>query len=106
MSELIHLCRGGVSVAIGSDDRGVPVMLHWGAALDSIDDLALALRPGISMSAFDHRRQRGLVGAAGFAGTPGVTGHRDGGGSMPLPRQWSTTSTACFRDLHRGRPGS
>ena len=99
MSELIHLCRGGVSVVIGSDDRGVPVMLHWGAALDSVDDLALALRPGISMSAFDHRRQRGLVGAAGFAGTPGVTGHRDGGGSMPLPRQWSTTCTASSATL-------
>ena len=30
----VHVTRGGVSLLLGSDDAGIPVVLHWGAALD------------------------------------------------------------------------
>ncbi len=81
----IHLSRGGVSVVLGRDD-GVPVVLHWGAALGDLDAagleaLATARRRGASRSAYDETRATGLVpdGARGYSGTPALTGHRVGG---------------------------
>jgi alpha-galactosidase len=52
----VHLSRAGVSLVLGRDDHGVPVVLHWGAALGDLDDaglgaLATARRPGASRSA-------------------------------------------------------
>ena len=72
---------------------GVPVVLHWGAALEESDDAAslLALHtPGVPQSALDEPRLRGVVGEtpAGFTGTPGLTGSRAGGGPAPLLSSW------------------
>jgi alpha-galactosidase len=83
---LTHLTRAGVSLVLGRDDMGIPVVLHWGAALGDIDDGALAglltaRRPGVSRSSYDVPRTTGLVpdGTRGFAGTPALEGHRLGG---------------------------
>lgn len=82
----VHLARGGVSLLLGRDDAGIPVVLHWGAGLGELDDAALtaiatARRPGASRSSYDAPRLTGLVpdGARGFSGTPALTGHRVGG---------------------------
>ncbi|GAB3022129.1 alpha-galactosidase [Nocardioides flavus (ex Wang et al. 2016)] len=82
----VHLTRGGVSVVLGRDDHGIPVLLHWGAALGDLDDagldaLATARRPGASRSAYDGPRSTGLVpdGTRGYSGTPALEGHRVGG---------------------------
>ncbi len=73
---------------------GLPVLVHWGAALEESDDAAglLALHtPGVPHSALDEPRLRGVVGetAAGFTGTPGLTGFRAGSGSSPLLHGWT-----------------
>ena len=82
----IHLTRAGVSLVVGRDDTGVPVVLHWGAALGDLDGAALqalsdATRPGISRSSFDTSRRTGAVpdSTRGFSGTPALSGHRVGG---------------------------
>jgi alpha-galactosidase len=82
----VHLTRAGVSLVLGRDDHGIPVVLHWGAALGDLDAadlsaLATARRPGASRSAYDGSRTTGLVpdGARGYSGTPALEGHRVGG---------------------------
>ena len=82
----VHLTRAGVSLVLGADDHGIPVLLHWGAALGDLDAaglsaLATARRPGASRSAYDGRRRTGLVpdGTRGYSGTPALEGHRVGG---------------------------
>lgn len=82
----VHLTRAGVSLVLGGDDHGIPVVLHWGAALGDLDDaglvaLATARRPGASRSAYDGPRSTGLVpdGTRGYSGTPALAGHRVGG---------------------------
>jgi alpha-galactosidase len=82
----VHLSRAGVSLVLGADDHGIPVLLHWGAALGDLDAaglsaLATARRPGASRSAYDGRRRTGLVpdGTRGYSGTPALEGHRVGG---------------------------
>src|SRR6476661_6712609 len=84
----VHLTRAGVSLVVGRDDTGVPVVLHWGAALGALDDAGLralsdATRPGISRSSFDVSRRTGAVpdSTRGFSGTPALSGHRVGGGA-------------------------
>lgn len=79
---------------LAPSSAGVPVVLHWGAALDDADDPAalLALHtPGVPHSALDAPRLRGVVAetAAGYTGTPGVTGFRPGGVAVPLLRSWT-----------------
>ena len=86
MSAPVHLTRGSVSVVLGRDDPGIPVLLHWGAALGDLDDagldaLATARRPGVSRSSYDVPRRTGVVPdvTRGFSGTPALSGHRVGG---------------------------
>ena len=71
---------------LGRDDTGVPVVVHWGAALGDLDDAALgalvaATRPGVSRSSYDVSRRTGAVPdpTRGFSGTPALAGHRVGG---------------------------
>ncbi|WP_322920015.1 alpha-galactosidase [Nocardioides renjunii] len=82
----LHLSRGGVSLVLGRDAGGIPVVLHWGAALGDLDDAALtaimaARQPGAARSSYDLPRRTGLVpdGTHGFSGTPALAGHRVGG---------------------------
>ena len=82
----VHLSRAGVSLVLGRDDADIPVVLHWGAALGDLDDVALtgllkARRPGVARSSYDVPRSTGLApdGTRGFSGTPALEGHRVGG---------------------------
>ncbi|KQV71339.1 hypothetical protein ASC64_04670 [Nocardioides sp. Root122] len=94
----VHLSRHGVSVVVAPDDEGVPVLVHWGAALGDPDaavlaGLVAARRPGVPHSAYDHPRTTGLVPEVtrGYTGTPALEGHRVGGEAAALPRlaRWS-----------------
>ncbi|WP_210649024.1 alpha-galactosidase [Nocardioides sp. SYSU D00065] len=87
----VHLTRAGVSVVVGRDEAGVPVLLHWGAALGDLDDAALAdlvaaRRPGVARSSYDVPRRTGLVpdSTRGFSGTPALAGHRVGGAAAAV----------------------
>ena len=82
----IHLSRAGVSLLVAADRDDVPVLLHWGAALgtldrEAMDGLVAARRPGVPHSAYDRPLTTGLVpeGSRGFSGTPALEGHRTGG---------------------------
>ncbi|NPC45187.1 alpha-galactosidase [Nocardioides sp. zg-1230] len=82
----VHLTRGGVSLVLARDDRGIPRIVHWGAPLGDLGaaelvGLTAARRPGASHSAFDGPRTTGLVPdrTRGYAGTPALSGHRVGG---------------------------
>ena len=103
MNTPVYLRRGGVSLVFAYDKQGVPWVVHWGADLGGLTesallDLARAQTPGISMSAFDHRRVRGLVptGGDGFAGTPALATARLGAelSAYALPREWTTVVEA------------
>jgi alpha-galactosidase len=99
---LAHLTRAGVSVVLGRDDAGIPVVLHWGAALGDLDDVALtgllkARRPGVARSSYDVPRSTGVVpdGTRGFSGTPALEGHRVGGdarAAAPSLLDWEVRS--------------
>ncbi|GAA5144316.1 alpha-galactosidase [Nocardioides marinquilinus] len=79
---------------LAPSSAGVPVLLHWGAALAEDDDGAelLALHtPAVPHSALDAPRLRGVVGenVTGFTGTPGLTGFRPGSRSVaPRLGEW------------------
>ena len=78
---------------------GDPVIWHWGAALGTPDDAALAglvtsHRPGVPHSALDEPRNRGVVSenVSGFTGRPGLEGLRPGrtaGAWAPRLRDWT-----------------
>ena len=101
----LHLSRAGVSVLIAPDDDGVPVLLHWGAALGDLDaDASAALvaahRPGVARSAFDASRHTGLLpdNARGFTGTPALEGHRVGGSSTAATPSLTTWTARLVDD--------
>ncbi len=81
----VHLTAAGVSLVLTPAAAGLPVVLHWGAALGDpsggdLDALAAAHRPGVPHSALDHPRDTGLVPqtSLGFTGTPAVEVLRPG----------------------------
>ncbi|MDO9456946.1 alpha-galactosidase [Nocardioides sp.] len=94
---MTHLTREGVSVVLAPSPSGVPVLLHWGAALgdladDDVESLLALHTPATPHSALDAPRLRGVVGEAGsgFTGLPGLTGWRPGGASVaPRLRSWT-----------------
>ncbi|QYF74003.1 alpha-galactosidase [Cryobacterium sp. PAMC25264] len=88
---LFHLLAGGVSVVIDAGGFGVPQIVHWGAPLDgdtaaALEQLATAARPQIVSNSIDVHVPLGVLPeqAAGWAGTPGISGHRDGAHFTPL----------------------
>lgn len=81
----VHLRRGGVSLVLDLSGAGLPRVLHWGADLGPLDTTALAaLRavavPPVASATTDEPVALSLLPeqSAGWLGTPGVTGHRDG----------------------------
>ena len=92
----VHLSRGGVSVVLAASASGVPAFVHWGAALGDVDPSVTALltAPGVSHSALDQPRVRGVVSenVAGFTGLPALEGFRPGGTRSawaPRLRDWT-----------------
>src|SRR4051812_10640675 len=81
------LSRAGVQVVVEVDGPHLPRIVHWGADLGTSDlDLLLAgYRPP---NAATHDADVPLTvlpsRAQGWAGRPGLTGHRDGAASQSL----------------------
>jgi len=109
----VHLTREGVSILLTPSLSGVPVVLHWGAALSELDPAALdgavaALVPGTPHSALDAARQRGVVGenVAGFTGLPGLEGLRPWS-DEPGPAAWAPRLREWTWDVDdSGEPGT
>ena len=87
-----HLRAGGVSVVIAADaEVGLPRILYWGADLGELSEDALRELAVVSIAQVTSYVSDDPVPAAilpehglGYAGWPGVTGHRDGRGWSPL----------------------
>ncbi|MBG6181347.1 alpha-galactosidase [Arthrobacter sp. CAN_A1] len=83
-STIFHLTNGGTSVVVDSTTAGLPAILYWGSALEetgSLDDFAAVSRPQRVSGGLDSPPRLTLVPqeSFGWQGTPGITGHRDGG---------------------------
>jgi len=99
---MVHLVHDGVSVVVDVSG-GVPTIVHWGAALGSVDATtmtALAQRP-ITHGSLDTVPALQLVPqhSLGSLARPGLQGHRPGG------RDWAPRFTTCdanvtSRSLH------
>ncbi|TFB99547.1 alpha-galactosidase [Cryobacterium adonitolivorans] len=90
-TRLFHLLAGGVSVVIDARGSGVPRIVHWGAPLErattaGLEQLVSASQPQIVSNSIDNPVPLGVLPeqAAGWAGTPGIAGHRDGTHFTPL----------------------
>ncbi|HEV7948877.1 MAG TPA: alpha-galactosidase [Glaciihabitans sp.] len=84
-TRLFHLSAGGVSVVIDARGNGVPRIAHWGATLSAatpgeLEQLVTAGQPQIVSNSIDSFVPLGILPeqSAGWAGTPGISGHRDG----------------------------
>jgi alpha-galactosidase len=81
-SSLVHLRAAGVSLVLDLSDGLLPRVVHWGADLgqSSLDDLVVASAPQVVSNAPDVVVPVSVLPeqSAGWLGTPGVTGHRDG----------------------------
>lgn len=83
---------GGVSVVVDARGGGLPQVVHWGGDLGSLDPselaaLTSATTPPVPRSSYDEPVPARLLPtpADGFAGTPGLSGHRgDGTAFAPL----------------------
>ncbi|MHA7153599.1 alpha-galactosidase [Arthrobacter sp. TMN-50] len=94
---VFHLTNGGTSVVIDTTTAGLPAILYWGSELGetgSLDDFAAASRPQRVSGGLDSPPRLTLIPqeSFGWQGTPGLTGHRDGG--APFPRLATTTAYA------------
>lgn len=81
--ELLHLSAGGVSLVLDCRGPGLPSVAHWGAALDDVSaDLVLAGDPQPIGFSVDGTVRPSLLPeqSAGWLGSPGLAGHRDGRG--------------------------
>lgn len=88
-SGVLHLRNGGTSVVLDARDRPLPVIVWWGADLGNLDgaeleDLATAVRPQRVSGGIDEPAALSLLPqeSSGWFGTPGLVGHRPGGGGF------------------------
>jgi alpha-galactosidase len=82
---VVHLRAGGTSLVLDVAGAGLPRVVHWGADLGDLPDVALsALRhssiPQVVSNAIDHVVPLSVLPeqSRGWLGTPGVSGHRAG----------------------------
>jgi alpha-galactosidase len=102
---LVHLRAAGVSVVLDLRGGSLPRVLHWGADLGQLDAaalqaLALLAVPPVTSNTLDEPGELALLPehSAGWFGTPGLSGQRDG-------TDWSprfTTRTAQVEALDGG----
>jgi alpha-galactosidase len=105
MSTPVHLRADGVSLVLaGAPDR-LPAVLHWGADLGDLDDealraLAAAAVPPVLPNTMDAPVRLAVLPehADGWAGLPGLQGHRDG-------RAWSPRFAATRWDVEESAAG-
>ncbi|SFJ65586.1 alpha-galactosidase [Cellulomonas sp. KH9] len=81
----LHLSAAGVSLVLDVSEGMLPRVLHWGAHLGDpgpaeLEQLRATAVPPVSSATVDHPVPLALLPeqSAGWLGTPGVTGHRDG----------------------------
>ncbi|SDK59093.1 alpha-galactosidase [Glycomyces sambucus] len=96
-SPVVHLRRGGTSVAVSLTDARLPRILHWGADLGDLtaadlDAVRRAAEPTIGDSAVTYPQPVPVVPqlAEAWLGRPGIAGSRDGRAWAPL---FSVTGT-------------
>lgn len=82
---VVHLRAAGVSLVLDCSGTTLPRVLHWGGDLgelhdDELESLRLVSRPQIASSTTDDRVPVSMLPeqSAGWLGTPGLRGHRDG----------------------------
>ncbi|GAA0807686.1 alpha-galactosidase [Spirilliplanes yamanashiensis] len=80
-----HLRAAGVSLVLDATGDGLPRVAHWGADLGELDrtalaDLVAAAEPQVASNTMDAVVPVSVLPeqSAGWLGTPGVAGHRDG----------------------------
>jgi alpha-galactosidase len=85
LGALLHLNRAGVSVVLDVSGPGLPQVRHWGAALGELSagDLAALVLSGTGQLVSNTMDAPVPVAvlpeqSAGWLGTPGLAGHRDG----------------------------
>jgi alpha-galactosidase len=88
---LIHLRAAGVSLVVDARGPRLPRILHWGQDLGALGaselgELALAAVPPVASNTMDAAVAVGVLPehATGWAGLPGLRGHRDGRAWSPL----------------------
>ena len=91
MPALLHLRRGGTSVALTVPEVGLPAVIYWGPDLgpigpDQVADFAASQVPFTAGSVLDAPASLSLVPqqSEGWDGTPGLVGARNG--SMLFPQ--------------------
>ncbi|GIG27794.1 alpha-galactosidase [Cellulomonas marina] len=84
-SGVLALRAGGTALLLDCTGDRLPRVLHWGEDLGDLDDAALAdlrlaAEPGLASGQADVVVPLSLVAeqSAGWMGTPGLTGHREG----------------------------
>ena len=82
---VLDLRAAGVALLLDCTGTGLPRVLHWGPdpgprTARDVADLRLALRPGTASGQVDVVVPLSLLAeqSAGWLGTPGLTGHREG----------------------------
>ncbi|MDO5618922.1 alpha-galactosidase [Kocuria sp.] len=93
----IHLRSGGVSLLLSRPDGRIPTIAHWGADLGALTEedvrqISNSLKAAQAINCPDAPMHVGLVPEArwGWAGRPGLVGHRDGQAWAPDFRVRST----------------
>ncbi|MGP4110197.1 alpha-galactosidase [Streptomyces sp. 4N509B] len=82
---LHHLRSAGVSLVVDCSGRGLPRVVHWGEDLGALSEAALAALAHVQVPQIGSNNVDVVVPlsvlpeqAAGWLGTPGLTGHRAG----------------------------
>ena len=98
--EILQLRAAAVSLVLDCSGPGLPSVLHWGADLGELTESALLeLRRGAGAvqdgNGLDENRPIAIVPeySAGWFGTPGLSGHRDGHDFSPSFRLTSVAQT-------------
>ena len=89
-SPVVHLRASGVSLVIDTAGPRLPRITHWGDDLGELDSAALSMlvlasRPPLVSDSLNEPQPVGVIAEAstGWAGIPGIAGHRDGTGFTP-----------------------
>jgi alpha-galactosidase len=100
LDSIVHLRAGGVSLVLDCRGGRLPAVAHWGADLGELDQDALAgmitaMVPPLVSSQPDELMVLGILAepSRGWAGRPGLSGHRDGRGWSTLFATTSVTRT-------------
>ena len=93
MGRFAQLRAAGTGFVVDLTARPVPVIVHWGRDLGELDESGLAAlafvgEPAVLNNSVDVPRRCSVwpTEAEGWAGTPALSGHRDGVATTPRPR--------------------